>query len=225
MGAKDHLLKNPTVFHEHRHSELPVGKVTDAEVDDKGLLVTVEFTKAEFANDLWSLITEGIVDRFSIGGKVLDSQEVRDESGNIYNEITKLELFEVSIVGLPANPAAKFTLVSKSFNQALTEEIDKKEGRKEMAKEDIKKESKATEEVEKSEEETLKVEETEEETQKLEETSKEEVKEEVKDEAIEKLEEVEKEPKVKTEKSKKELVEDLEKSFHGDLLVNKNLQQ
>lgn len=134
VKAKDDLLRNSTIFHEHKHSELPVGKTIAAEVDSNGLLITVEFTKAKFADDLWKLIEEGIVNRFSIGGVVKEAQEKRDKSGNLFNEITKIELFETSIVGLPANPAARFELVSKSFNQAITEELRKKEGRENMTK-------------------------------------------------------------------------------------------
>ena len=135
VKAKDDLLKNPTIFYEHKHDQLPVGKTIATEVDDRGLLITVEFTKAEFASDLWNLIKEGIINRFSIGGRVLEAQEKRDKEGNLFNEIQELELFETSIVGLPANPEARFELVSKSFNKAITEEMEKKGGRKEMAKE------------------------------------------------------------------------------------------
>ncbi|GAG91424.1 unnamed protein product, partial [marine sediment metagenome] len=45
VKAKEDLLKNPTIFYEHKHSELPVGKTIATEVDSKGLLITVEFTK------------------------------------------------------------------------------------------------------------------------------------------------------------------------------------
>ena len=136
-GAEKDLLRNPAVFLNHEHNKLPVGKTISAVVDEKGLLVTVEFTKAKFADDLWALISEGVVNRFSIGGRVMEAEEKRDKSGNIFNEITKIELFEVSIVGIPANPEAKF-VVSKSFSMAITEELKKREVGKDMSKEEKK---------------------------------------------------------------------------------------
>lgn len=159
VKAKDDLLRNSTIFYEHKHSELPVGKTIATHVDEKGLLITVEFTKAAFAEDLWRLIQEGIINRFSIGGRVTDAHETRDKQGNLFTEITGLELFETSIVGLPANPEARFELVSKSFNKAITEEIRKKGGRDEMAEDKTEKKvvspAEAQEEVKDKAEETV----------------------------------------------------------------------
>lgn len=139
IGAKNDLV-GKAVFLNHKHSELPVGKVIDADIDEKGLLVTVEFTKADFATDLWKLIEEGIMSRFSIGGMVKEAEEKQDKmTGAYFVEITKIELFEVSIVGLPANDQARFEPVSKSFNMAIAEEIKKREVKPTMSKE-IKKE-------------------------------------------------------------------------------------
>ena len=146
VGAKNDLMENITVFFNHNHSDLPIGKTVAAEIDENGLLVTVEISKAPSAESIWTLIQEGILNSFSIGGRVLDADEKRDKNGNIYNEITKIELFEVSVVGLPANQEAKFALV-KSFNMAITKEIRKKGGRVEMAEKDIKKEEPKVDEV------------------------------------------------------------------------------
>ena len=135
VSARNDLL-NKAVFLNHMHSELPVGKVISTDIDEKGLIVTVEFTKAEFAKDLWQLIEEGIMNRFSIGGMVREAVEKQDKlTGDYYVEITKIELFEVSVVGLPANDQARFELVSKSFNMAISEEIKKREVKPTMAKE------------------------------------------------------------------------------------------
>ena len=169
QGAKDDLLRNHTIFLEHKHSSLPVGKTIEVEVDEKGLLITVEFTKASFADDVWQLIEEGILNSFSIGGRVLDSEEKRFEDGSIVNVITKIELFETSVVGIPANPAAKFELVSKSFMSAIQDEIRKKEGKGDMAesKDNLEKEVPTQEVLEETstKDEVLEVEKTEETTE------------------------------------------------------------
>jgi len=127
--AADHLLENHTVFYEHEHQKFPVGKVIETGIDDKGLEVVVEISQT--ADQLWTLIEEDILDSFSIGGRVTSSEEKVGKDNKPYNEVTGIELFEVSVVGLPANPEAKFALVNKSFNMAITDEIRKrKEGKK-----------------------------------------------------------------------------------------------
>lgn len=135
VKAREDLLENNTIFYEHKHSELPIGKTIQVDIDEKGLLITVEISKAPFVDSIWTLIQEGILDSFSIGGRVLEAEEKRDDDGNLFNEITQIELFETSIVGLPANPAAKFELISKSFGMAITEEMRKREVSNKMAKE------------------------------------------------------------------------------------------
>jgi len=127
VKAREDLLKNHTIFYEHKHSELPIGKTISVDIDERGLLITVEISKGSHADSVWTLIQEGILNSFSIGGRVLEAEEKRDKDGNLFNEITQIELFETSVVGLPANPAAKFELISKSFGMAITEEMRKRE--------------------------------------------------------------------------------------------------
>ena len=136
MAAND-LLENHRVFYEHKHDELPIGKVVSSTVDNNGLVVVVELSKGSHAENIWTLIKEGILNSFSIGGRIIDAHSSRDGDGNSYNVIDKLELFEVSVVGLPANAEARFKLV-KSFNMTITEQIKEKEGRIQMAEQELK---------------------------------------------------------------------------------------
>ena len=143
IKAREDLLKNHTIFYEHKHSELPIGKTIAVDIDKKGLLITVEISKGSHADSVWTLIEEGILNSFSIGGRVLEAEERRDKNGDLFNEITRIELFETSVVGLPANPAAKFELVSKSFSMAITEEMRKRRNSDMSEKKDeVKKETK-----------------------------------------------------------------------------------
>ena len=121
-AAEKDLLENATVFYEHKHSDLPVGKVTDAKVDDKGLKVKVELTRAKFADDLWQLIEDNILNSFSIGGMVRGASDKKTKDGKVYRQIDELTLYEVSIVGLPANSEAKFEM-AKSLNKE-TKDLD-----------------------------------------------------------------------------------------------------
>ena len=198
-GAKTDLLNNVTVFMEHQHSMLPIGKVTDCTLDNKGLLIEVSLSKAKFVDDIWTLIEERILNSFSIGGVVLDGHDERGDNGKAYHVIDKISILEVSVVGLPANPAAKFEPVYKSFNSAIVEQIKQKEGSVTMAEQDKKEIVKSEE----SQEEVVKVEEKVEEKEVVVE-KEEEVKEEVVEEKEE--EEAKVEEKVEEKEDEKEVV-------------------
>jgi len=134
--AKDDLLKNHTVFIEHNHSALMAcGKVVDCILDDKGLLITVELSRAKFVDDIFVLCQENILNSFSIGGIVVDGHDERGEDGKSYHVIDEILILEVSIVGIPCNQEAKFS-VCKSFNSAIAEQIKQKEESQKMAKQD-----------------------------------------------------------------------------------------
>jgi len=201
--AAEELKKNTTVFYEHKHDQFPIGRVLDTGVDSKGLWVEVLISKT--AKEVWTLIEEGVLNKFSIGGKVLKADSKYDKVSSIgYNYITDLELYEISIVGLPANPKASFSIISGIKKAYLTQEklqnvLEKLGGEKIMAiekKDDIKTEpviEKKEEVIEKKEElkqeETPKVEEKKEEViEKKEELKVEEPLIEKKEEVIEKKE-------------------------------------
>lgn len=203
IKAREDLLKNHTIFYEHKHSELPIGKTISVDIDEKGLLITVEISKGSHADSVWTLIQEGILNSFSIGGRVLEAEEKRDKQGNLFNEITQIELFETSVVGLPANPAAKFELISKSFGMAITEELRKKrEVSNKMAKE-----NKETEKEVEVKEITEKTVDKKEEVTKSEETKEKIVAKSEEKKEVNKNKEVEKSEEKKEEVSKEKEVE------------------
>lgn len=101
-GAKDDLIKYSTVLFNHDTTR-PIGKTIETTVDDVGLLVKVKLSKEE--DEIWKKIQEGIINKFSIKGRVLDAVLV-DSKEQIY-QIKEIELFEVSLVSVPANVDAK----------------------------------------------------------------------------------------------------------------------
>lgn len=190
-GAREDLLNNRTIFFNHNHNDLPIGVCTDCILDDKGLLIEVEISSAGFCDDIWTLIEEGALNSFSIGGVVLDGHDERDDDGKSYHVIDKISILETSVVGIPANPEAKFALSkSLSFNSAIAEQIKLKEGSKKMAKQD-KQEVAKTEEPKKEAEKVEEPKNDEAASEKVSEETKEEVKdkedkqEEVKEEKVE----------------------------------------
>lgn len=107
-GAMD-LLKHPTVFADHDYAiDKAVGRVLESDfykdTDFSGIKVKLGISKVE--TKLWTKIQEGIVRTFSIGG-IWKDMEYGEEEGDP-DIIGDIELWEMSIVGLPANPDASF---------------------------------------------------------------------------------------------------------------------
>ena len=106
MGAES-LSRYDTVLFNH-DVDRPIGKVVAAEGQDTKLWVKVSISKTE--PKLWEQIKEGTLSKFSIRGNITDSEYYVDERSIIAKEILMIkgmELHEISIVSVPANPEAK----------------------------------------------------------------------------------------------------------------------
>lgn len=104
------FMTNPILFYMHEWRNLPIGKINAANIDKTGFWVKAQITKSnDTANKVWSLIQEGVLKTFSIGFDILDGAwEVVD--GDEIFRITKLRLYEVSVVNIPANRHATFSV-------------------------------------------------------------------------------------------------------------------
>lgn len=84
-----------------------IGRIVSAEEDERGLLVTAEFDaenpKAQYVR---KLVQEGRVYQFSFAFDVLSSGETELDEDHKANELRKLELYEISLVQIPANQHA-----------------------------------------------------------------------------------------------------------------------
>lgn len=101
--------KNPILLAYHRHDQ-PIGKVLETTITDKGLEVTAVVSKS--AGAVYDLIKEGILSTFSVGFRVKEANY--DDVSDIF-VIKQAELLELSVVSIPANPDASFS-VAKSFD-------------------------------------------------------------------------------------------------------------
>lgn len=141
------------LFWGHDYSQLPVGKTTREEVRSGQLIVDGFLSmKLAFAKDLFDLITEGIVDKVSVGF----IPKAWDESGEYtYSE---QELLEVSFVGIPANPRAGIKAKIKSVEEGLQKLLEIKQDQPEadeeeaVVEDEIEKKPEADEVVETAEE-------------------------------------------------------------------------
>lgn len=84
-----------------------IGRVVSAEEDERGLLITAEFDmenpKAAYVR---KLVQEGRVYQFSFAYDVLKAGEIELEGGGKAYELQKLEIYEISLVQIPANQNA-----------------------------------------------------------------------------------------------------------------------
>ena len=114
----DELLKNSTVFFNHDTKGLGVGVVKSAELRTANeVYVTVEPTLAKGMEDVITQIKEGVLKSFSIGGRIKKAEMVHDEKlGKDVREIQDVEIYEVSVVGVPSNTHASIqSYLAKSF--------------------------------------------------------------------------------------------------------------
>ena len=96
-----------TVFLDHRHStDAAVGVVTAARREGAALVGEVQLSAAESVADVRTKVAEGVIGAVSIGYRVTKWTEGRDASGRRTKTAAAGELVELSLVGIPADPAA-----------------------------------------------------------------------------------------------------------------------
>jgi len=124
-AAEGDLLKpqNSTLFLNHNYDK-PIGKITEVKYTDAGLLIKVLISETE--PKIRKQIEEGLWTSFSIGGIIKEIEQIHDkELDKDIVKITSIELVEVSLVGVPANPEANLiSVLSKSLTDV---KIDRKE--------------------------------------------------------------------------------------------------
>lgn len=82
----------------------PIGFIEKAEAQDGKLFIKAIISNSELM--IWKKIQDGSLSKFSVFGKILDAEEGELESKQIL-VIKSMELYEVSVVSVPANSAAK----------------------------------------------------------------------------------------------------------------------
>lgn len=96
-----------TVKLAREHGEL-IGRVTQQTREADGLHITARIADTAQGREVAKLIREGVYDAFSIGFRpVTNTIEERDGVTVVHR--TAVELFEISVTGIPAYPDAKIT--------------------------------------------------------------------------------------------------------------------
>jgi len=116
------------------HSNIQVGEVIDSyidsngrmwksETDDTGLFVVVKLRNdIEKAREVAAEIRKGNLRGFSIGGQAFKRVRKSDMEKGDYQEISKMELHEVTICEKGINPEAQFRILKEDTN--MSEETD-----------------------------------------------------------------------------------------------------
>ena len=94
----------------------------DIEDTDKGPLMTASFFNSPLAQEKREIVKSGVVYQFSFAYDILEAGPVELENGIKANELKKLDLFEVSIVPIPANQNAVMTEVKAGRRNSKADE-------------------------------------------------------------------------------------------------------
>lgn len=124
-GAKlDHFLKNPVVLFGHKYSEPPIAKAEEIVVTEDGIKAKVTFPSEgvyAFADTIYQLIKEGVMNAWSIGFQADPDQTEPLPGGGV--KFNSWEMLEFSAVPVPANPEALTILRSKGISEDAIKEV------------------------------------------------------------------------------------------------------
>jgi HK97 family phage prohead protease len=130
-GGMDDYLKNPIILAFHDYSR-PVGTTVDYNVTDKGLEIVAEISTA--AGEVYNLIKDGVLKTFSVGFSIKDADYEKD-SDTFF--IKDLELYEISVVSVPANQDSTFSLAKSFDNEDEYNSFKKSYGKVEVKEEEL----------------------------------------------------------------------------------------
>jgi len=118
-GGLHNFEKNPIILFNHDYNR-PIGRATGLKSTQNGLELTAKISKS--AGDVAELVKDGVLGAFSVGFRVKDADYLEETDGL---RIKDAELFEVSVVSVPCNQSATFSL-AKSFDSMSEYEDFKK---------------------------------------------------------------------------------------------------
>jgi len=119
-GGLKNFEKNPIILFNHDYDR-PIGRATGMKAGPNGLELECKISKNAPGN-VAELVKDGVLGAFSVGFRVKDADYIKETDGLM---IKDAELFEVSVVSVPCNQSATFSL-SKSFDSIAEYEEFKK---------------------------------------------------------------------------------------------------
>jgi HK97 family phage prohead protease len=119
-GGLKNFEKNPIILFNHDYDR-PIGRATGIKAGPNGLELECKISKNAPGN-VAELVKDGVLGAFSVGFRVKDADYLKETDGLM---IKDAELFEVSVVSVPCNQSATFSL-AKSFDSNEEYEAFKK---------------------------------------------------------------------------------------------------
>jgi len=119
-GGLTNFEKNPIILFNHDYDR-PIGRATGMKAGPNGLELECKISKNAPGN-IAELVKDGVLGAFSVGFRVKDADYIKETDGLM---IKDAELFEVSVVSVPCNQSATFSL-AKSFDSSEEYEAFKK---------------------------------------------------------------------------------------------------
>lgn len=125
--ALKNYMKNPIVLAYHDHKR-PIGNVTSVKIEAAGLFVTARVYKSA-DSEVYAMVKAGVLKTFSIGFRLKDLEW--DEEREVF-VLTKLEMHELSVVSVPANQDALFSLAKQLKASGRSNDLNIKKQEKQM---------------------------------------------------------------------------------------------
>ena len=119
-GGLKNFEKNPIILFNHDYDR-PIGRATGMKAGPNGLELECKISKNAPGN-VAELVKDGVLGAFSVGFRVKDADYIKETDGLM---IKDAELFEVSVVSVPCNQAATFSLAKSFDSDAEYEEFKK----------------------------------------------------------------------------------------------------
>lgn len=121
----EHFHANPVALFGHKSGELPVGFAKDVGVVDGQLRGTIRFVSADAnpkAEQVWQSIREGSLRAVSVGFVPHETRwETREDREVLV--LSQNELWEISVVPIPANPEALARMRARAVADAMADVI------------------------------------------------------------------------------------------------------
>jgi HK97 family phage prohead protease len=111
---KKNYEKNPVVLWAHDYSQPPIGRAMWTKKDGVGVLSKVKFASTPFAQEIFQLYKEKVLNTFSVGFMPKEWED-GDGEKKPRRTYTKWELLEYSAVPVPANPDAVALAIQKGL--------------------------------------------------------------------------------------------------------------
>ena len=118
MDSKD-FKKNPVVFWNHDYNQ-PIGISTELKRGDTYWTATAKIASTPFAQEIYTLMKEGVVRGVSVGFQPTESRPPSKKDLDMFGDTvrhvySKWKLMEFSVTPMPANQNALITSVSKGM--------------------------------------------------------------------------------------------------------------